>query len=533
MIWSFVLNLSIALLWLLSAVSDYSDYTYRWQLKWYRWDRFKDFLSTELGKRFLRRYSNFGRPFIVIIILFIPLASILIFKLVVLILFFVDLILNIRRLLRGSFRRPEVSMKACLIISVSLLIESFLIYFSQDWDMVLFALILRLGILSIVVLTTNFATDKLKKFYFYLAEQKLKKYPNLVVIGITGSYGKTSTKEFLAQILSKKFNIVKTPKNVNSDIGITRFILKTNFENVRAFIVEIGAYNRGDVQLVCDIVHPTIGILTAINEQHLSLFGSLKNIQETKYELLRSLPKDGIAIVNSDNDYSRELIGELSCQVQTFGTDELYNPTLLIKDVHKTETGIQGSGILRMGNNFIERTYQAPIRGEFNAMNIAPCIMIASHLGMTADERIKAVGELVQPENGLHSYTYGGTTVLDDSYNSNPEGFRAALQLIGSYPSTRKRVVITRGMLELGERSEELHEKIGGEIAFVADELVVYTPDHVEEFRRGIGKYQTNIIPMLEPHEIVTYLKSLKNTDAVILLENRMPKDVRDELVKP
>ena len=128
----------------------------------------------------------------------------------------------------------------------------------------------------------------------------------LLVIGVTGSYGKTSTKEYLAAILSEKFNVLKTREHQNSEVGISECILNELNDRHEIFVVEMGAYNRGGIKLLCDIVQPKIGVLTGINEQHMATFGSQENIIKAKYELIESLPNDGAAFFNGDNTTFQE-----------------------------------------------------------------------------------------------------------------------------------------------------------------------------------------------------------------------------------
>jgi UDP-N-acetylmuramoyl-tripeptide--D-alanyl-D-alanine ligase len=527
-----VLNISIAALWFLSAVIDYSGFCYFWQLKWYRWDRFRDFLMTEQGRVFLFRYDYLYRAFIALILFIFPFQTNLFFKQALLVFLGFDLLIRVLKVIKKEIIRPIFSLKALLIIISSLGIEALIVLTYWDLDVLLLAIVVRLLIISLVVITINFLTDRFKFIYFKKARQKIEAQKNLTVIGITGSYGKTTVKELLYQMLESKFKVIKTPKNVNSDIGVSKFILNTDFSGIEIFIVEMGAYNVGDIKLVCDIVHPKIGILTAINEQHLSLFGSIHNTQKTKYELLRALPKDGLAITNSDNALCREFLHELDAEVITFGTEEEFQPNLLVEEISTKKEGVYAKGIVKWKTkDGVERGIQTKLQGEHNIMNLAPCILTAVHFGFKPDDIVSIAERIENPQTSFQIYQYGSATIIDDSYNSNPDGFVAALQVLSKFPSERRRIVISRGMLELGERSNELHEKVGGEIAFVADELIIITPDFGEYLRRGVGtKYNTEVYDKFNPQDLLEYVKKLKNTDTVVLLENRIPELVTQEL---
>ena len=520
--------IALHIVWFVSAVLIYAEYCYFWQLKWYRRDRFRDFISTKQGKALMADPYVLVRLLITIIFFAwwprnAPAYSYAIFDI-----FLIDIVYTIFRKFKGQYRRPKLSMKAGIIIVTSIGIEYLTYLIFRDWSLTLLVGSVRLAVLSFVVIGTNWATNQIKLLYFRAAERKLSRYPNVVKIGITGSYGKTSVKELLVQVLGKNFRVAYTPKNVNSDLGISRFILSTNFHDIDVAIFEMGAYNKGDIKLVCDIVHPTIGILTAINQQHLSLFGSIENIQSAKYELLRAIPKSGLSITNADNARAMQFVNELESRVVTFGAEPENHPTCLIETVKSEGTALDIQYLIHKGSSKETLHVTPGVLGEHQAMNIAPCILVASELGLSNAQIIEAVNEVIQPDQSIKMYSFGKATIIDDSYNSNPTGFKAALELFNSFPSSRHRIVITRGMHELGPESPELHERIGNEISFFVDELVIITPDFADDMKRGIlEKYHTEVKEIFDPETLRAYFETLQHTDAVILLENRIPSTVR------
>ena len=521
-------------IWFLGATLMYAEYCYFWQLKWYRIDRFKDFLSTKQGRAVVNNRYMLTRTIVAIILLLITPLDAPVLHYSITAIFISDILYLIWRKYRGYYRRPVISFKALTIVGIALSAELILYLCTRDWGIVILVSALRLYVLSIVVIIINWTTDQIKRMYFRVAEKKLKKYPKLIKIGITGSYGKTSVKELLAQILSHSYKVAFTPKNTNSDIGISKFILATNFENIDVCIVEMGAYNKGDIKLVCDIVHPSIGILTAINQQHLSLFGSIENIQKTKYELVRSIPREGISILNADNPLCMQYAHELQSTVRTFGSEEETNPDCLVESArtHEGELSVRYKITSNGGADKIE--VQPKVVGEHQAMNVAPCILVAKHLGMSKEQIISAINNLHQPDQSIKLVTFGKAIIIDDSYNSNPDGFKAALELLGTFPSNRRRVVLTRGMDELGSESAELHEKIGNEISFFADELVIITPNFADALKRGIiTKYHTDKVQeIFDPEKIAAYIENIKNQEVVVLIENKIPPMVRDIYTK-
>lgn len=522
------INILLAFLWVCSAVVDYSDFCYLWQLKEYRIDRMRDFMSTEQGKQFWRRYVMIWRSGIAIVIFFWPINSIPMLKYFLLAIFGFELFKNIYFGTKHKLRHPVFTKKALILIFGAIFIEGFLFVLTRDWTLLFLLMILRFFTLSVLVYLFMAPTLWMKKYYIGKASKKLSRYKKLTIIGITGSYGKTSVKNFLSHILGGKHRVIKTPKNINTEIGIANFIRQYDFSDVDIFVVEMGAYKIGDIKMICDMVKPKIGILTAISEQHLSLFGNIKQTQSAKYELLRSLPSNGLAVVNIDNPYCREFIHELKCKVYTFGVDLDFSPNCLIKDVAGDKDGLSCSG--ELNNNPWKLV--TPLVGAHNATNLAPCILVANYLGLSNELIFEQCKTIERDDNTIKMYKYGNSTVIDDSYNSNFNGFCAALDILSTFSSASQRVVITRGILELGEKSDELHEKIGEEIAYVADKLIVINKDFEEPLRRGVGsKFNTEVLLIDDPEKLKAYITDLKNQNAAILFENRVPAIIHDEIL--
>ena len=523
------LFLTIAALWLINSFIDYNEFSYHWQLKEYRLDRIRDFISTKQGRAFLRSYLILGRIIIFIILIFLFIYQLIPTAISVLILLTLEILRNGYNFYKKRFRHPKFTAKAILIILLSVGLELLLWYFTNNVILMLMVLCLRSILSFLIVGLLNIPTLFIKHLHIILASKKMLHFPNVVVIGITGSYGKTTVKTFLSQILRVKYNAIATPKNINTEIGIAKFIKKTDFTDVEIFIVEMGAYRMNEIKLICEMVRPSIGILTAINEQHLSLFGSLENTQKAKSELLFSLPKSGLAIINNDNKYCRELIERLECPIQTFGQQTEFSPTIKIKDLITINERLYFSAVVKEAGAINEYKLESAVVGEHNAMNIAPCFLAARRLGIEDELVIEQIKKLYLPEKTLNMINYGESIIINDSYNSNPDGFASALKFLDNKPGEFKKIVITRGMLELGGKSQELHQKIGKLIAVHADELVIINDNFEADLRAGVDeKIKVNLI--YNPNELVEYVKKLKNIKAVILLENLVPDKLIDEI---
>ncbi len=507
--------------WITTALFDYLSYAYFWQLKEYRLDRFKDFLKSNQGEEIWKDPRFLWRGIGALALLISPIAyiAIIVLSLDILFLFFS----------KRKFRRPVFTKKSILILLFSLLAEVFLFQlFPLNLALVLF---LRFFIISLLVFLFYIPSRLAKLFFIWRASTKLASYKNLVTIGITGSYGKSSVKEFSAHFLSADFKVIKTPNNINSEIGIAKFILKTDFTGIDFFVCEMGAYRIGEIKTICDMVKPKVGILTTIAEQHLALFGSIQNIQSAKYELLRAIPKDGLVITNADNPLCTEFLKDLNCKnIETCGVEERNHPTFLIVRNEATIKGIEFEGIYHGQRGDMN----IPVLGAHQAYNAALSVMLAVNMEVDPQHIVEAGKTIPQNLQGtLKKYSYGKATIIDDSYNSNPAGFRAAIEVLSMFSSKKKRIVITRGMLELGDQSDEMHEKIGEEISYSCDELVLITPDFVDSIKKGIReKYHTTVQCIFTPEKLLEYIKTLKTEDCVVLLENRIPTRVKEELHK-
>ncbi|MEK7557709.1 MAG: UDP-N-acetylmuramoyl-tripeptide--D-alanyl-D-alanine ligase [Patescibacteria group bacterium] len=532
----FFLTLIFFFLWLISVLVDYSEFCYFWQLKEYRLDRFKDFLSTKSGRKFLFSYSVCWRPIILFVVCFLFTINGRLFSLepiLLLLVLVIDLVRGILLFKYKRFKYPKITFKSVAIVCISLFIDFFLYSFLGWMGLSLLVIACRWLIISSIVIIVKLPTKLIKIIYLKKARNKLLRQKKLLVIGVTGSYGKTTVKNFLEQILIVKYKVIKTPTNVNTDIGIAKFIIKNKFSDFDIFIVEMGAYKRGELKIICKMVKPKIGILTTIGDQHLALFGSQENIKLGKYELLDSLPLDGLAITNSDNGYCRQYLSNAKSYIKTFGENQQFNPDCFIKDLISDNQKINFSVKINFplikvakgieSSEFKELKISAPIVGQHNSLNIAPAILVGLFLNIKDEDIIKQCAKLELPDKTLQIYNYGKSLIIDDSYNANPQGFLAALKVLDEYQGDWKKIVVTRGMLELGKKSQYWHEKIGQVIAQVADELIIISSDSIDSIKKGIGNNKNISVKVeLDSDKLLADFQRFKNEKYLVLIENRL-----------
>lgn len=356
------------------------------------------------------------------------------------------------------------------------------------------------------------------------ARSILRAHGQLTVIGITGSYGKTSTKNYLLRILSERYDTLATPGNFNTLPGVIRTIREQLKPNHRIFIVEMGAKQKGDIKEICDLVHPQIGIVTSVGEMHLETFGSVDNVRSTKFELLRSLPADGTGIVNLDSEGIAGAELPANCRIITYGMK-----------AEGTDYRAVGADFSPRGSSFaIERrgldaiTVQTPLAGGTNILNITGAMAAADAAGVPDRNKIQAAARLQPVLHRLSVHNNNGITVLDDAYNSNPEGARTALEMVRDFklPEGGRRIVVTPGFVELGERQYEANRQLGREIAAAADTAVVVNRLNRQAILEGLaeaGFDPRNTITADSLREAAAKLQSIVRRGDIVLYENDLP----------
>lgn len=316
------------------------------------------------------------------------------------------------------------------------------------------------------------------------AKNRLASMPDLKIIGVTGSYGKTSTKHYLHRILSEQYDTLMTPGSFNTTMGVIRTIREYLKPYNEVFIVEMGAKNIGDIKEICDLVAPQYGIVTAVGEQHLESFKTIENVQRTKFELIDSLPSDGIAVVNNDFPYGANRPVE-NVRCLRYAVSNTDDADYIAKDIRYTPRGTQFIVASRDG---WELPLTTKLVGECNVSNLIGAVIIARALGVPDNKIQYAVERIEQVEHRLNmKHTPGGLTIIDDAYNSNPSGSRMALEVLGAMTQGR-RIVITPGMIELGEKQDEYNEQLGRHIAANSDLAIIVGHYNRDAILRGLER---------------------------------------------
>ncbi|MDX1995736.1 MAG: UDP-N-acetylmuramoyl-tripeptide--D-alanyl-D-alanine ligase [bacterium] len=355
------------------------------------------------------------------------------------------------------------------------------------------------------------------------------------VVGITGSYGKTTTKHFLSEILNGRYKTYPTPKSYNTMMGVCIAINKdlANDFSIEYFIVEMGAYIRGEIQRIAGLTPPDISIVVEVGPQHLERFGSLENIAIAKYEIIKALRPDGVGVFNWDNPYVRDMYERGYPQTRLAVSKSIApedapadGPRFIASNVHESLDGLQFT-VTDRETGAVER-FEAPLVGEHNVTNILLATAVAVHEGMSLREVAVRVRRLRPAESRLvRQTTPQGITIINDAYSANPAGVVSALKVLGMHTGG-KRLVITPGMVELGDLHEPENRKLGQRIPDYATDVILVGEEQtrpiqqgladkgfpaerlrvVEELREAVRWYQAN----LKPGDTVLFLNDLPDT---------------------
>jgi UDP-N-acetylmuramoyl-tripeptide--D-alanyl-D-alanine ligase len=360
--------------------------------------------------------------------------------------------------------------------------------------------------------------------YRVRAARKLRRLGPMVV-GITGSYGKTSTKYFTEALLEPRFRVLKTRASFNTILGVCRAINEELGPEHQVLIVEMGAYRRGEIRDMARLTRPHIGVLTAIGPQHLERFGSIETIEKAKFELLESLAPDDIAVINNDDPRVHRLAGENWLpNVQRYGIDAPAGTLDLAAE--EISHGPEGLSFTLVERNGTRTPVKTRLIGLHNVSNILAAATVAKSAGVSPQEMARAIGRLQPVPHRLEARTGpDGVTIIDDAYNSNPVGAFNALDALAAFKTGRK-LLVTPGMVELGAEQDEWNEKFGAKAADVCDSVILVGTRQTAAIRRGLdgaGFAADRVNSVRNLDDALEALKGIVRAGDVVLFENDLP----------
>ncbi len=522
--------LALSVAWLLKTIKYILFWLYLWQLKEYHVGRFRDHFRTKKGRRAF--FHSFFWIELVLLILFLLVGNYYrdALSIVLLAIYLFQVAVFSRHILKRSLKKPVKTAKSLLLLIIALGITGgfFLITLGENpiW-LLLFDLLVPFIASAVVLLLQPFSVWA-RNAYVNKARQAMDQFTQVRVVAITGSYGKTSTKEFLATLLAKKYKVLATKNHQNSEIAIAKTVLNDLHLDHQIFIAEVGAYNKGKVAEVCSVLRPAIGVVTGVNEQHLSLFGSLENLlsAEGGGELDASLGKNGLLIVNGDNQHCLQLYKKSQHKKKLYSfSHKALNADIWAEDVHVDKEYV--SFITKNQRNEIGH-FRVPVLGRHHIQNLLGAILTAQELGMKMGDITEAAKHIQQTQGGMSVWkTSHGISVIDASYSANPDGVVADLEYLSLYEG--KRVIVMPSLIELGKESKRIHEMLGKKIAAVCDMAIITTEDYFTDIKRGAlaGGMNANDMLLCEKSDDIHALVTLfiKSGDTV-LLEGRVPQKV-------
>lgn len=375
----------------------------------------------------------------------------------------------------------------------------------------------------VLVLLGNFINTPIesviKRYYINDAKKILRFSNELIIIGVTGSYGKTSLKYYLNTILKAKYNVLMTPESYNTPMGVVKTIRNSLNATHQIFICEMGAKKVGEIKEICDIVHPKHGIITAIGPQHLETFKSLENIQKTKFELADALPSDGLLFLNIDDKNITSHKSErpfVSYGVQGHGEYAVSN--LKLSNIGTTFT------VKKLNGEVCD--FSTKLIGSHNVLNIVGAIAIANQLGIELSQIRTQVKKIEGVPHRLQLINKGKDLIIDDAFNSNPNGAAAALETLNLFDGFK--ILITPGMVELGSKQAEYNYSFGKNAATVCDYVVIVGTTNKDSILNGLedsGFLQQKIYLAKTIQNALNQINLVQSNgqNKIILLENDLP----------
>ncbi len=527
------ITIGIAALSLLACLSPLLTLSYLWQLKEWRWDRLREHLQRE---GIFRTLFGWTRPLIValyvawwIVVAFLErtasnehsFALLGYFALSVYLTPVLLGLLTVVQFVRHAQRIPKWTQKSLAVtLGAGLLDAATIAVLIWTSSLPLIPFLVLLQPVAIVLSWLAFSPiDRILKHRIIQKATVLRAQRDMMVIGITGSVGKTTTKELLAHLLADRQPLV-TPAHVNTEMGVAQWLTKqlqkpqvTDKSAPRILIIEMGAYAKGEIKNLCSIVQPTMGVITYIGSQHLALFGSQQALIDAKSELLEALPETGHAFLNGDCAPCRLMKSRCKCPATIVGTAG--HDDLQALAVNVLDTGI--------GFHVNKTSFDVPIHGAHNVTNVLLAVAVGQHLGMTLPEMKERLKTFAPPKSTFDVRTAHGVLILDDTHNASEASFQAAIEWARVQPESHK-VLLTSGIIELGSKDEaRIHHELGASAAPIFDEVFFLNPSLAKPFAKGFGKRVTVVgkntaINRLPPKTL-------------LICVGRMPKSTIDRFV--
>ena len=366
-----------------------------------------------------------------------------------------------------------------------------------------------------VLLITAPMEKMISAHYINDAKKILKSNKSITVLGITGSFGKTGTKFIIKRILDEKFNVVATPGSFNTPMGVVRTVRENLRPETDVFVCEMGAKKRGDIKEICDIAKPQLAVITSVGPQHLDTFLSIDNIADTKFELAESADE---VFLNFDNEIIRSRADKYN--YTSYGTTsdcDVYAESIAYGSFGATFNVICGDECIPVVTRLL---------GKHNVLNITAGVAVAKRLGIANNAIEYAVSRLTPTAHRLELKSFiNGSLLIDDAYNANPEGSLEAVNVLSSFEG-KKKVIVTPGLVELGEKEYEYNYNLGLAAAEKCDIIILVGKQRSVPLHNAAkdAKFDDSCLHVVsEFKEAMALLQTIADKDTVVLFENDLP----------
>jgi UDP-N-acetylmuramoyl-tripeptide--D-alanyl-D-alanine ligase len=423
-----------------------------------------------------------------------------------------------KRAVRGTVITSSV-FSAVVILSYTFLADLFYNAYGElkNAIFIVFPIFYPLGFTILMTVVNVF--ERLNNLRYENKAKKALSNTNAVKIAITGSYGKTSVKCFLKELLSIKYTVLATPASYNTPMGIAKTAKDLDL-SYDVFVAEMGARRKGDIARLMHIVKPQMGVLIGLNCQHLETFKSEKNIAVEKMHIVDMLDKDGFCVVNQSVLYNKfaDFSKHKDKQIVFAGKEgEVYFSDPIVYD--------DGTRFkLHFGNN----TYDAftQLLGTHNLENLALASAVAHRMGVAEELIVEKIARIEPVEHRLQLIKANGVKIVDDTFNSNPDGAKIALDVLASFQG--RKVVVTPGLVELGEREEFENVALGEQVALIADVVVLVGGKRADYINHGLGNFDGEIYRFDTLAQAQKSFKDFIKQGDVVLLLNDLPDIYED-----
>jgi UDP-N-acetylmuramoyl-tripeptide--D-alanyl-D-alanine ligase len=335
------------------------------------------------------------------------------------------------------------------------------------------------------------------------------------LIAVTGSAGKTTTKEAIAHVLGARFRVLKSEGNFNNHFGLPLMLLKLEPEYDVA-VIEMGMSHAGEIRALAKIAQPEIGVVTNVAPVHLEFFDSLAGIARAKYELVESLPANGVAVLNADDEYVSQFGRDFKGKVVMYGT----RATADVRAENIQAKGLEGSEFEVVIGSVRERG-MLPLVGEHNVLNALAAVAVGVERGLKPGEAVGALATLAPADKRGEVLQLGNITVINDCYNSNPKALGAMVDALAA-TAAKRRIVVAGEMLELGAAGEEMHRQAGQHIAEKGIDVLLGVRGQAQAMVEGARRAGTPAEYVAGPEEAGEWLaREARDGDVVLLKASR------------